>query len=182
MNTQQPSYLSLIADHCFKESSAAKMAHHKQGDNIVLSSNERYIFVFVLQGQIDIYSNRGLETIKHGKLAILDIEQTVKCVCASDTALLEFTPPSRIEKFCKSACRIFGMSSSEQIPFNEQIDQWIVNLLTDLDQNKEINAYNYCCELSSILRKYPDIVLGTLYVTMNACSKRCSVCEELSKG
>ena len=158
----------------------ACFSFYEQAGQVTLLDERRYCFLFVLQGSIQCYASCRTERFGSRTLVIIDKQQIDRCICSLGTALLEFLPPRRIDHFFQSTAAAFGTPTSECVPFNEDIDNWIEELRCDCLHGVRPDEYAYCCHLRKLLRQYPDIVLGTLVIPLHACaltSKKCVQCR-----
>lgn len=163
----------------------ARFSYYEQAGDVHLLSDGRYSFLFVLEGHIECSTACcHTERFEPRTLAVIDKQKLSQCTCTGNTVLLEFLPPKRIEHFFRSASSVFGTSTSEHIPFTDEIDEWIEQLRNDCLLGIRPDEYHYCCRLRSLLRQCPDIVLGTLVIPLHACaltSNKCAQCRTKSE-
>lgn len=183
MNNFTPRYLSQLIAISTMGKAPARFTYSEQGGSITLLSEGRYLFLFVLQGSVEVQTSLRMEVFSDRTLAVIDKLKIGECICLPGTVLLEFLPPKRIEYFFSSASKAFGTACSEHIPFIAEIDSWIEQLYTDCLHGLRPDEYTYCCQLRRLLRNYPDIVLGTLVIPLHACaltSGKCAQCKTKS--
>lgn len=159
----------------------ARFSYYKKAGRVTLLAGRRYSFLFVLQGSIKTQNSSHIDIFENHTLAVIDKQKFDICTCTAGTYLLEFLPPKRIDRFFRNASTAFGTSSSEHVAYTEDIDEWIEQLRNDCLQGIRPCEYSYCLRLRHLLRRYPDIALGTLVIPLHACaltSGKCSQCKK----
>lgn len=158
----------------------ARFSYYEQAGRVILLSERRYCFLFVLQGSIEMQGSCHIEILESHTFAVIDKQQVEICTCTAGTYLLEFLPPKRMDRFFRNASTAFGMPSSEHVAYAEDIAEWIEQLHNDCLQGIRPSEYSYCIRLRHLLRQYPSIVLGTLVIPLHACaltSGKCLQCK-----
>lgn len=160
--------------------SPVRCALFGDGNDLVLSQTNRYSFIFVLQGEVELtFKLHNTTCVVAAQMIVLDKEQVEQMRCKGDTIVLEFEVLGRMTTLMQGTSKAFNLPCSEIIIFNDSLHGWCGRMMEDILKNMVFdNDYykNRCNELTQILLTYSRSILGTLYIPLYACSLQCDNC------